>query len=238
MKISFIIPAHNEKEYIIPCLESIYNLEGLSDFEVMVVDNLSTDRTSDVVREKFPQVQLLIELEKGTNFARQKGFKNASGELLAFFDADIVAPKWWYKKITSRFGNEKDLIALSGPYIYTDIAPPFGLTTNKIYNFILGPGINWFFMKTRRTALFFGGNMVVKRDALQRIGGFDTNYTFHGDDTNLGRRLAHIGKVKFISTIWVYASSRRFKKHGTWRMFYRYTMNFLWEALFHKPFSK
>ena len=80
--------------------------------------------------------------------------------------------------------------------------------------------------------------MAVRREALRVVGGFDTTYQFYADDTNLGRRLATQGEGSFLSTLYVYASARRLIREGTFRMFIRYTFNFLWEALFHRPFTK
>lgn len=57
--------------------------------------------------------------------------------------------------------------------------------------------------------IFYGGNFAVRRAALDRIGGFDTSIEFHGEDTNVGRRLFAIGKVSLCSDCFLYTSARR-----------------------------
>ncbi len=55
----------------------------------------------------------------------------------------------------------------------------------------------------RAGTIFYGGNFAVRRDALSTIGGFDTSIEFHGEDTNLGRRLCAVGKVSIAKPCWV-----------------------------------
>ena len=62
--------------------------------------------------------------------------------------------------------------------------------------------------------LFYGGNFAVRRDALDAIGGFDTAIEFHGEDTNLGRRLVGVGKVSMAPECWLYTSARRYRAMG------------------------
>lgn len=238
MKVSFVIPAYNEEKYIAECLKSIYELDGLEDFEVIVADNGSTDRTREVTAARFPHTNIVIEERKGANWARQKGYREASGELIVFFDADVRVPKWWYRRMMKYFSRDSRLIAFSGPYMFTGFSILYHIWENYIYNFILAPAISRFFGTFFHTPIFFGGNVAVRRSALEKIGGFDTSYRFYADDTNLGRRLSGVGKARFIPRLFVYASNRRMKKEGTLKTFYYYTINFLWEAIFHKPFTR
>ena len=64
----------------------------------------------------------------------------------------------------------------------------------------------------RLGTIFYGGNFAVRRDALERIGGFDTSIEFHGEDTNLGRRLFRGGKVSLFHDCWIFTSARRYGK--------------------------
>src|SRR3989338_7312792 len=120
METSFIIPAYNEEKYIEDCLRSIYALEELADFEILVVDNGSTDRTTVLVEEKFPEVKILKEKRRGPNWARQMGFENSKGEMIIFIDADTRPPTHLYKRIHHYFDSTASLVALSGPYRYYD----------------------------------------------------------------------------------------------------------------------
>jgi hypothetical protein len=83
--------------------------------------------------------------------------------------------------------------------------------------------------------IFYGGNFAVRRHALERIGGFDTSIEFHGEDTNLGRRLSRIGNVDLRYDCYLYTSARRYNAMGKGAVFRLYTRNFVSELLHHRP---
>ena len=87
----------------------------------------------------------------------------------------------------------------------------------------------------RMGVVFYGGNFAVRRDALERIGGFDTRIEFHGEDTNLGRRLVAIGKVTLNYDCFLYTSARRYNAMGKGAVFRLYVRNFVSEVLRHRP---
>lgn len=118
--ISIIIPAHNEEKNIGSCLSSIIEYSPKNLLEIIVVDNASTDMTA-VISQKFPKVRVVYEPEKGSNRARQKGFLEAKGDLLAFVDADSMIAKNWFDTVNEKFSRDKKLVCLSGPYQYYDL---------------------------------------------------------------------------------------------------------------------
>ena len=84
-------------------------------------------------------------------------------------------------------------------------------------------------------AIFYGGNFAVRRDALARIGGFDRTIEFHGEDTNLGRRLTPLGRIDVCADCWVWTSARRYHAMGTRQVVGLYVRNFWSEILRHRP---
>src|SRR3989338_9632627 len=100
--ISFIIPAYNEEHYIGPCLESVLAYAGDSIEEIIVVNNASTDRTAEVAGA-FPKVRVVHEPRKGLTYARERGLKEARGELLAYIDADTRLHARWLPIVTEEF---------------------------------------------------------------------------------------------------------------------------------------
>jgi GT2 family glycosyltransferase len=80
-----------------------------------------------------------------------------------------------------------------------------------------------------------GGNFAARRSALEAIGGFDTSIAFYGEDANIARRLGTVGKVSFRISLYMATSGRRLKAEGLFTMAYRYSLNFLSEALLKKP---
>ena len=84
-------------------------------------------------------------------------------------------------------------------------------------------------------AILYGGNFAVRRGALERIGGFDRTIEFHGEDTNLGRRLTPLGSIHVAPECWVWTSARRYRAMGKRKVFGLYVRNFWSEILRHRP---
>ncbi len=239
MKVSFIIPAHNEEDQILIPIKSIYNQQNLAknDFEIIVVDNNSTDNTARVVKDNFPEVKVLFEKNQGTGWARNAGAEIAEGEILAFFDADNEAPPDWTPKILNEFQKNPKLVAVSGPYHYRNTWWITEWAIKLNYILIFKPTEFVFKNFLKKGAFSIGGNLAIKHKAFKQIHGFDTRFTFWGDDTDIARRLLKIGDVKFINSIYVYSSTRRLEKEGYFTIFLHYAVNFYWVIYFDKPFT-
>lgn len=231
MNISVIIPAFNEEEYIKYSLESINENAPNNLLEIIVVNNASTDNTEKVVR-KFKKARIVKENRKGLPFARQKGLIAAKGDILAYIDADSIIPKNWFKILNREFRQNKNLVAISGPYIYYDL-PKWKKKVAKIYN-------KYFLLSVSKLSkhMILGGNFAAKKDALFKMGGFDTKIKFYGEDVNIGRRLKKIGKVKFIKEFYVFTSARRLKSEGMVKTGATYAANYITESIFKKPLTK
>ena len=230
MKISLIIPAHNEEKYIGQCLESVEKY-GKGLYEVIVVDNASTDRTSEVAK-RFSFARVVYEPRKSLLYARQKGFEESGGDYIAYIDSDTKIYPTWFEKITEGFKKDKNIVILSGPYKYYDM-PKFKKIMAEMIWWIIFPPV---YLLSRR--VIHGGNFVVKREALEKINGFDTSISFHGEDTDLARRLSYHGKVKYKTNFYINVSGRRLLSEGLLRSYFIYGLNFLWVIFLKKPFTK
>lgn len=101
MKISVIIPTYNEEDVIKGCLQSL-ETQSIKDFEVIIIDDGSTDKTNKIVSEHKGEKYKLIhkkQLHKGSGAARNCGSKKAVGEILVFVDADMTFDKNFLKKL-------------------------------------------------------------------------------------------------------------------------------------------
>lgn len=232
MRLSIVIPAFNEEKYLPRCLESIVKGgTGIVD-DIIVVDNASTDRTAEVARS-FPGVRVVREEKKSLLFARQCGLQAANTELIAYVDADCEAPPQWFGLIKPAFEDPK-VVCLSGPYDYRPgELSSFQMIGARFYCFVLAPLVAFVLGYA-----VLGGNFVVRRSALEAIGGFDTSINFHGEDTNIARRLHKVGKVKYSTKFLTYTSARRLRREGYLKTAAIYIINFLSESLFHRPISK
>jgi len=232
MKASIVIPAHNEEKYIAGSLEAIVK-QGA--FEVIVVDNASTDNTFGVAGG-FKEVKVLREQRKGVQFARETGRREARGSILAYLDADSIPPQNWLRKGLAFF-SDPEVVAVSGPYDYYDAGPFFRSMSLIFQKTIFRITHCLVHDILRKGGVMLGGNALMRASALGNIGGFDTSIAFYGDDADTARRLTAVGKVLFRNSMTVRSSARRFKGRSVVKVTLTYIMNFIWVILFKRPFS-
>jgi glycosyltransferase involved in cell wall biosynthesis len=230
--ISVIVCAHNEERFIAGCIHSLLAQTRVPD-EVLVINNASTDRTGEVARS-LPGVHVIDEPRKGLVVARERGRREAAGDLLVYVDADCRAPLTWLERIERRFVRDSSLTALSGNYRFYDW-DWWGRLLIRAYDFTLGPASHFLAKGLRLGVVFYGGNFAVRRAALDRVGGFDTSIEFHGEDTNIGRRLFARGRVALAYECYLYTSARRYNAMGKGAVFRLYVRNFVSELLHHRP---
>jgi len=231
--ISVIVCAHNEERFLAPCLHSLLAQSRLPD-EVIVINNASSDRTGEIAAA-IPGVRVIDEPRKGLVVARERGRQAARSQLLVYVDADCRAPLTWLEKVAARFDADDALIALSGNYRFYDW-DWMGRTLLRAYGLTLGPATHVLVKYVLRLGVvFYGGNFAVRADALERINGFDTTIEFHGEDTNVGRRLSRVGNVELRYDCFLYTSARRYNAMGKGAVFRLYVRNFVSELLHHRP---
>jgi len=232
-KLSVIVCAHNEAAYLPACLHSLLAQTRPPD-EIIVINNASTDETHAVAAQ-IPHVRVVDEPRKGLVVARETGRRLATGEILVYIDADCRAPLTWLARIERRFARDPSLIALSAGYRFYDW-DAWGRLLLRAYDVTLAPATQFLVKYVLRIGtVFYGGNFAVRRDALERIGGFDTTIEFHGEDTNVGRRLHSIGKVSLVHDCYLFTSARRYIAMGKGTVFRLYVRNFTSELLHHRP---
>jgi len=235
--LSFVVPAYNEENYLPACLEAILaqTRDREDRFEIVVVNNASTDRTREIAL-RYPGVKVVDEPRKGLTFARQAGFLSTSGALIANVDADSRLTPGWVDHVLAAFADDSELVALSGPFIYYDLTPMQQIGVRGFYLIAwITYAINRYILRVG--SMVQGGNFVVDRAALERIGGFNLAISFYGEDTDIARRMSAVGDVLFTHELKMFSSARRLKKEGLCVMAARYTVNYLWTTFFKRPFS-
>ncbi|MFL5286671.1 MAG: glycosyltransferase family 2 protein [Rhodopila sp.] len=223
--ISFVVPAYNEEKNLGQALDAIVAEIQRSDrsAEVIVVNNASTDGTA-AVAVSFPDVKVVDEPIKGLVQARRAGFQQATGKLIANVDADTIIPKGWLNRVLEEFENHPELVALSGPYIYCDVRKSTRAAVRAFY--VMG---YYFYVLNRLVfnvgAMLQGGNFIVRRAALEAVGGYNPLFSFYGEDTDVARRLNAVGCVKFTFGLPALSSGRRLIEEGLVTISLRYAVN-------------
>ncbi|MDZ8050337.1 MAG: glycosyltransferase [Aulosira sp. ZfuVER01] len=177
-QISAIICTHNRDTYLGAAIDSLLAQDFAANFEVVVVDNGSSDRTSEVVQQRAsnPRLKYVFEPIIGLSVARNTGAKVASGDILAYLDDDAVASNSWLQVFDDAYKNNSKLAIAGGKvtllwpqgvqqprWLSPGLAANLGeydLGDSPIY--IEQPGL------TPR-----GLNYSIRRSFLEEIGGFD-----------------------------------------------------------------
>jgi glycosyltransferase involved in cell wall biosynthesis len=178
-QIAAIICTHNRDNYLGAAIDSLL-AQDCDDFEILVVDNASSDRTHAIVEERLshPRLKYIYESTLGLSVARNRGAKETTAPILAYLDDDAVAsPQWLTALLAAYRDNEK--LAIAGGKVTLiwpgGISPPNWISDELagnlgLYNlgdtviYIEKPGL------TPR-----GLNYSIRRDFLEKIGGFDPN---------------------------------------------------------------
>lgn len=126
LRVSIVIPVYNEAERIRTCLEAVAAQTSVP-YEVIVVDNNSTDNTAAIAAD-FPFVTLLSAKRQGVARARNRGFNAACGDIIGRIDADTRLPADWVETVQRLFID--DVAAVSGAMTYHDM--PFSGLLSKV----------------------------------------------------------------------------------------------------------
>jgi methyltransferase, FkbM family len=178
--VSVIIPVYNDEKNIAICLSSINNSE-YSNFEVIIVDDNSNDRTLSII-EDFPCKTIKLEENSGQARARNIGAKASHGEILIFFDSDIAIEKDTLAQMVESLQNRPDTSALFGSFQKNTISDSFFTVYKNLRH-------HFTHQNSRNNASTFCGRFgAVRRDVFFEIGGFNEDYRVL-EDIELGYRL-------------------------------------------------
>jgi glycosyltransferase involved in cell wall biosynthesis len=214
MKYSLIIPACDAEKTIASCLESALN-QSLSreDYEIIVVDDGSTDNTPGIVK-KYP-VRLIQQKNQGRAAARNRGIKDARGDILVFTDSDCELDFDFIKNIIFPIEQENEIVGVQGSYGTKQEGLMARFAQAEIE-------IRYKRMAKNKYIDFIGTYAAAyKRGVFQKYGGFDIGFPV-GEDTDFSYRLHQKGhKMIFVSEAFVYHRHPAKLTHYLKSKFYR-----------------
>lgn len=198
-KISVVIPTYNGWETLKECISSIQK-QTLKPFEIIVVDNASSDNTSQKVKAMFPEVKLItLTTNTGVTGGRNKGIEKSSSrsDFILFFDHDMVADRRMLEELVKILQSNKE-IGITTPKIY--------YSDDKTRIWAAGTGINLW----TGQILFRGGKdvgqyeiekevqvapavLLVKKSVINKLKSFDDRYFATYEDTDFCFRAKKIG---------------------------------------------
>lgn len=208
--VSVLIVSYNTQKLTLACLESVYEQTTTASFEVLVIDNASSDGSANAIRNAFPQVRLL---EPGSNqgfaSANNLAAKHATGEFILLLNPDTVILDKAIDRIVA-FARQRPGAGVyggrtffgDGSLNYTSChgrPTPWSL-------FCMGLGLSSLFRRwellnpeglgawkrdsIRTVDCVTGCFLLIRRDLWQRLGGFDLDFFMYGEDTDLSIRAA------------------------------------------------
>lgn len=203
-KVSVIVPAFNEENYIEKTLQDLISQDYNGEFELIVVDNNSTDKTAEIAKKYGALV--LLESKKGTRFAYDRGMRNANGEILFLTNADSRIPKNWISSLIKYYDDPK--IVGVGSHI-------------KFYNAPFYVDLAWYFiwllgeiaLKLRlldvKERTFWGPSLTCRKEVFLKVGGMDHGVNVN-EDYIFTELIRKYGKAPYVYDVIVKIDARRF----------------------------
>jgi GT2 family glycosyltransferase/DNA-binding beta-propeller fold protein YncE len=200
-RVSVVVCAYNAADTV---EDNLRSLEALTypDYEIILVNDGSKDRTSEIGR-RFARVRVIDVPNAGLSAARNVGLGEATGDIVAYTDADTRVDRDWLTFLVQPFLSS-DVVGSGGPNVVPPDDPPMAQCIAR------APGGPTHVLLDDRTAEHVPGcNMAFRRDALLAIGGFNPIYLRAGDDVDVCWRLQARGwKIGFASAALVWHHHR------------------------------
>jgi len=172
VKLSVVIATKDRAALLDGALASLRAQKNAPEYELIVVDNGSSDATPEIARKHRAEYVFVAEPNRGK--ARNAGIDRAEGELVAFVDDDVVVPPHFVAAHAKAHAAEGEPLAVSGPIV--NVPDPAHRPDPTAANF--------------SRAFFVTCNVSVRAAALRAVGGFDEAFDLYGwEDTELGVRL-------------------------------------------------
>jgi len=192
-KVSIVIPAFNRKNELRKCLESIYK-QDYQNFEILIIDNGSTDGTREMILRQFPDVRLFS--NKRNLYAcktRNFGVARCVGAYIWFLDSDVVIVKDdCLSTMIDLIKSHQTIGSIGGTvYVFDDKSTRIALPQHNHFNMFE----DWDREEYQLVECDFlpSSNLLMKRDLLLEVGGFTEIYDYLLEDNDLGFKIKKFG---------------------------------------------
>ncbi len=211
--VSIIVANYNGKHFLGECFASLENLDyPRNRFEVILVDNASTDGSVEYTKKHFPWIRIL-QLDKNYGFCKpnNEGVKIAGGEYVVLLNNDTVVTKKWLSELVKGVLADDKVVCCASKMLYYDRKDLINTAGGKI-NIIGGGFYRGYgdkdgpkYDKFEYAGFGCGAGVLVKRDFFQNIGGFDEDYFASCEEHDLGWKSWLYGyKVLYVPTAVMY----------------------------------
>jgi glycosyltransferase involved in cell wall biosynthesis len=185
---SIVIPTYNRRPILEKCLRALEQQTYHGSYEVVVVDDGSTDGTVEWLNQSsqmFPHVRLLQQNHQGPAAARNLGVKQAAGDTIIFIDSDLVVTEIFLQAHTEAMTQAQQALGHNCLFTYGAVINTSNFDT---------PTAEAYKITDFSAAYFATGNVMISRQWLLQAGLFDTQFSLYGwEDLELGVRLKNLG---------------------------------------------
>src|SRR5579863_2708869 len=208
MKVSVVINTYNRATSLRDTIESLRYLDG-PDFEVIVVNGPSTDDTDSVLEDYNSSIRIGRCKARNLSMSRNVGLEMARGEIVAFIDDDALADRFWLRDLVLGY-DAPDIGGAGGVvYDYPNVGLQYGFICMDRYGNARvhepAPLTDCCFPGALLYPGFVGTNASFRRDLLREIDGFDEEFEYHLDETDVCIRLIDAGyRLRQVPTAIVY----------------------------------
>jgi GT2 family glycosyltransferase len=237
VKLSIVIVNYNVKHFLEQCLKSVQNAVNKIDAEIFVVDNNSVDGSNEMVRELFPNVNLIANSDNvGFSTANNQAINESTGEYVLLLNPDTIVPENCFDKVLAFADSKPDLggcgvhmVDGQGKYLPESKR---GLPTPEValYKMI---GLNKVFPKSKKFGKYHlgylpknqnneidvlsGAFMLMRKSALDKVGLLDETFFMYGEDIDLSYRITQGGfkNYYFADTSIIHYKGESTKKQST-----------------------
>lgn len=208
MELSILIINWNTRDHLAECLSSVYESSISCDYEVLVVDNCSSDGSQEMVRERFPDVKLILNPENpGFAKANNQALKQSTGELVLLLNPDTVVKPDAIERMVNFLVNSSEaggagahLLNPDGSFQVSAYPQPTLIREfwrmfhfDYFWHYAIYPMDRWSLDQPRKVDVLTGACLLIRRDALDEVGFLDDDFYIYSEEFDLCKRLKDIG---------------------------------------------
>ena len=195
--VSYVIPSYQGERLLPACLDSVFSQRTDLPYEVIVVDDCSSDGSAELVSSSYAEVRLIVnQHNRGCAASKNIGAAEAQGAYIAFLDNDIELDPGWLEAMMNRFENEGERLGACASHILINGYSSLLNSTGGLINLL---GYAWdrgifgqdtdSYRHNIHVMWACAAATIVRTDIFKEIGGFDSVYEYLFDDVDLGWRM-------------------------------------------------
>ena len=192
---SIIIPVHNNLEFTGKCLEGIEKTKGITKIEIIIIDNASSDGTSEYLNELKTNIKI-IRNESNENYSHtnNQGAAIAGGKYLLFLNNDTYPFPGWLDALKKEFDENPNTAVQGAKLLYQNgliqhagmvFGKRAGFQESPYHAYLTADPMQPFVNKRRKVQFVTGACLAIRKDLFIETGGFDEEYIFGWEDTDL-----------------------------------------------------